>query len=453
MVQLAMNNNRIFPVIIFCFLAALPVRGQGTRGDSLDLATCIQLAWSNNYLATSSGLSREQAHIDHREARQRLIPSLEARFGHNLSQGRRIDLVTNQYINQRFTSGNQSLSTSATLFQGLAALHKIREQAAAYRASVAEEQSAREQVMLDVILAYTQVLTARDMLHQMELRLELTRQQVKRTSDLHDNGAILPADYYDLRGQYASDKNALNDLHKTYSEAMTNLARAMNVPADQVGPVRSFGDAFPLTTPDSLTADGLYDDAVLSLPTVKATELRILSSKAALKASRSAHSPRLTFGAGFESTYSSNSDQTYFNQTKNNMGRYLSFGLNIPIVDHLFVRNNVARSKIQLTDAELKAANTKNDLQRTISQSLINLRLAAENFKNLVEREENFQESFRIAKVRFEAGDLNSVLFLTAKNNMDQALADKIIGKYEWRLQQFIIDYYQGLLPWQQFQK
>lgn len=445
-----MNTNTILKLLlpVAFLIAGRHVHCQDLPHDSLSLPECIQLALKNSYTAQSANLAARLARIDHQEARQNLIPGVSMGVGHNLSQGRSIDLVTNQYINQNFSSGNQYISGSVTLFRGLEALNRIRQQAAAGKAAAFEEQAAKDQLMLDVVLAYIQVLTARDMLAQTEKRIELTKQQVKRTTDLHNSGAILPSDFYDLKGQLAGDLNALNDIRKAHMEARVALARLMNISYEQLAPVKSLAFNDPGTAA-ALTPSQVQENAALWLPSLKAAEWRIAQAQDRIRVARAGHSPRLTLGGGFQSTFSSNSPQGYFEQAQNNLGRYLSFGLVIPLTDHILVRNNVARTRINLQDAEYRAQNAKLESQRTISQTIFNLGLAGENYRNLTEREENLRESFRIATARFEAGDINSVLFLTAKNNLEQAMADKIIGRYQWTLQQYLSDYFNGQLSLQ----
>ncbi|ODS73229.1 MAG: hypothetical protein ABS46_20355 [Cytophagaceae bacterium SCN 52-12] len=430
-------------------MAAAGARGQELTGDSLSLSDCIRLALKNSYIAQSANLGTRLARIDHQESRQSLIPGVSMGVGHNLSQGRSIDLVTNQYINQNFSSGNQYISGSVTLFRGLEALNRIRQQAAAGKAAAFEEQAVKDQLMLDVILAYMQVLTARDMWAQTEKRIELTKQQVKRATDLHSSGVIPPSDFYDLKGQLAGDLNALNEIRKAHMEARINLARLMNIPYEQAGPVASISLEVPRSAAAALAPSEVQENAALWLPSLKAAEWRIAQAQDGIRVARAGHSPRLTMGGGFQSTYSSNSSLGYFEQAKNNLGRYLSFGLTIPLTDHILIRNNVARARINLEDAGYRARNTELEWQSTITQTLFNLELAKENYHNLTEREENLQESFRIATARFQAGDINSVLFLTAKNNLEQAMADKIIGRYQWTLQQYFADYFNGKLSLQ----
>src|SRR5690606_26396856 len=137
---------------------------------------------------------------------------------------------------------------------------------------------------------------------------------------------------------------------------------------------------------------------------------------------------------------------SYYDQVQNNLGRSLAFSLSIPIFSRFQVRNNVARAKLDVLNAEQAAEKRRNELQQTTHQVLFNLDAAKERYKNLVEQVAYYTESFRIAEVRFDAGAINSVEFLIAKNKMDNANANLVIARYQWHLRQRIVDYYNGEL-------
>src|SRR5690606_8114209 len=129
-----------------------------------------------------------------------------------------------------------------------------------------------------------------------------------------------------------------------------------------------------------------------------------------------------------------------------NLGRSLAFSLSIPIFSRFQIRNNVARAKLNVLDAEQAAQARRNELQQVTHQVLFNLEAAQERYKNLDEQVAHYKESFRIAEVRFNAGSINSVEFLIAKSKMDNASANLVIARYQWHLRRRIVDYYNGEL-------
>ncbi len=436
---------------IVCLFAAigaavLQINAQGTvTADTLTLERSITLALEHNRDVQQSRIRTRGETINLRQAKQNLLPSLEAGMGHSYSQGRFINPTTNQYVEENFTSGNQHVSSSLILFDGLRMFRNITQQAHAYRATQLEEQLMEEQVALDVTAAFINVLTATDMVAQIDSQVAVTRRQVERSTVLFDEGAIPPSDYYDLKGQYASDLNSLNTAENTLSENLLSLFRLLNLPYDEnisLAPLQ----ALPLPTAPVSDADALYQTAVERLGIIKAADHREKQAEFSLKAARSSYFPTLSLGAGLSSNYSKDGMGSYYDQVQNNLGRSLAFSLSIPIFSRFQIRNNVARPKLDVLDAEQAAQARRNELQQATHQVLFNLEAAQERYKNLVEQVVHYKESFRIAEVRFNAGSINSVEFLIAKSKMDNASANLVIARYQWHLRQRIVDYYNGEL-------
>lgn len=418
------------------------------KTDSLNLQTCIALAWKNNFTFKQQKVITEQSTLARKEAVQGLIPSLNAGLGHSLSEGRSIDPVTNQFLNQQFKSGNQYISSTITLLDGFGMFHRIREKTTAQQAVMLEETAAKEALMLDVIVAYVQVLTARDMVGQSEKRLVLTAAQLDRMANLQLQGAIQPSEYYDLKGQYASDGNALNETKKIYLNAKFTLAKLLNIADAEAIKVESLND-LPGQQDKIISPDQIFEKSVTRIPEIQAARFRIQEAEYGIKYAKSAYFPKLTTSLGFDSRYSSNAASSYWNQTKNNIGKYISFGLTIPILSGFTVKNNVNRARLTMIQAQNVLEYKQTALLQNISQNAAQLTLVEENYANMLEEETSFTESYRIATVRFEAGAMHAILFLTAKNNMEQAQAKRLIGQYEWRLQGLMRAYYNGTLPGQ----
>lgn len=415
--------------------------------DTLTLERSIALALEHNRDVQQSHLRTQGEAINLRQTKQNLLPSLEAGMSHNYSQGRFINPTTNQYVEENFISGNQHVSSSLILFDGLRMFRNITQQAYAYRATQLEDQLMEEQVALDVTAAYINVLTAKDMVAQIDSQAAVTQRQVERSAVLFNEGAIDPGDYYDLKGQYASDLNSLNDAKNTFNENLVDLFRLLNLPYNgsvSLTPLQ----ALPLPAAPVADADILYQAASERLGIIKAAEYREKQAEFSLKAARSSYFPTLSVGAGLSSNYSKDGMGSYYDQVQNNLGRSLAFSISIPILSRFQVRNNVARAKLDVLDAGHAAQTRRNELQQATHQVLLNLDAAETRYKNLVEQVTHYTESFRIAEVRFNAGAINSVEFLIAKNKMDNANANLVIARYQWHLRQRIVDYYNGELAY-----
>ena len=433
-----MRKNTIVVIVFVCCLVSSVYGQDGT----LSLAECIKIAIQNNPTLKRDELAVNRADIRLKQAENERLPSLNANLRHSLSQGRTINPTTNQYIDQNNSYGDQSLSLNAPLFNGFSIINNIRMKSNAKEAGKLEYDSQINALKLDVITAYVKVLTASDMLKQLEGQLEVTKEQLHRHEVLNKEGAVNPGDLYDLKGQFSSELNNLELTKQTLNDARLVLAMLLNIDIENLGQLDSI--AIPEQF-EVLNSKSLYEKSLLTMPQYKALDYRIKEMEHGIKVAKSGYFPSLTLGGGLSSNYSKDAGN-YFTQMKNNLSKFASIGLSIPIFNKFNVKNQVKLAKIDFEEAEYNKLVLENDLRMKTAKAVFDLKTAQSNVQNLKEQEVSYQESFRIATVVFEAGNSNSVIYLTAKNKLDMTRSQLLVKKYEWLMQKFINDYYAGSL-------
>jgi len=198
------------------------------------------------------------------------------------------------------------------------------------------------------------------------------------------------------------------------------------------------------------TADEIFQSSLQQFSLVKAVELRSKSSEYSLKAARGQMFPTLGLGAGINTNYSSvardvNNDKiAYSSQLKNNRFTSFGVGLSIPIFNSSIARNRVKLSEINLKNTELEEQETKRDLRQRIDQAYLNMNNAYERYKVLLTQVAAYEESFKAAEVRFNAGVGTSVDYLTTKDRLDRANLNFVNAKYDFVLRKKILDFYAG---------
>lgn len=428
-------------------------RSQTIAGRPLSLQECVQTAITNNLDVKQSDLAMERAAISWRQSKANLLPNVSGEVDHTLNQGRSIDLSTNSYVNQNYTSGSYSLSGNVTLFNGLRLLNTLKSNQFAYEASKMELQQGKDQLMLNVILAYLQILTNSDLLLQAQKQADVTQKQVERLELMNEQGAIKPSDLSDLKGQLADNKVSLIKSQNDLDGAKLALAQLMNVPYDKNLQIEQLkADQFEMNYAG--TPDSIYNIALQQLSIIKAVDLRKKSAEKAVQAARGNLFPSVGLGAGFYTPYSSTARDSaaqkigYYDQLSNNYRTYVGIGISIPIFNNFLYRNKIALAKIDLKSAEYTAQTRQIQLKQAIEQDYFNMTAALNKYQALVEQVAAYAESFRAAEVRFNAGASTSVDYLIAKNNLDRANVNLIIARYDYVLRTKILDYYQNKPLW-----
>ncbi|QNP51640.1 TolC family protein [Hymenobacter qilianensis] len=135
---------------------------------------------------------------------------------------------------------------------------------------------------------------------------------------------------------------------------------------------------------------------------------------------------------------------SFSDQVKDNIGRALQFSLQIPILNGLQTRTNVQRSQIAVKQAELRAAQTRLQLQQTIQQAYADAVAAQRRFASASRQVEALNTAYKNAEIRFNNGLLNGTEFNIAKNNLNGAESSMIQAKYEFIFRRKVLEFYQG---------
>jgi outer membrane protein len=408
------------------------------------LQQCIDIAIKNNLDVHKSELQMDADRIYWKQARENLLPSFNANVDHTIYNGRsqNADLT---YVNSQITNANYNLNSSLTLFNGMNLINSIKQSSLAYQAGKMDYQQAKNDISLNVITTYLQVLDNEDLFTQAQNQLEVSLKQTERTEILNKDGNIPPQQMYDLRGQLANDKlNIVNTRSNIYA-AKLNLLQIMNVPFNkEVKLARLRADEVPGVYQQS--AGEIYNTALSDLALVKAAELRVKSAEKGVAALKGNLFPTLSLNSGISTLYSSGSAGSYGDQFKNNYNTGFGLGLSIPILSGFQRRNKVSLAKIDLQSARYTNDATKIQLKQNVEQAYVNMGAAYERYQILGDQVKAYEESFRIADVRFTDGDLNSVDYLVAKGNLDRAKTGLINARYDYFIRTKILDYYQGKL-------
>lgn len=480
-----MKKKNITGLLLSALLLTATLRAQttGTAGGVLTLQQCVETAIGNNLLVRQSEYQAQSDKVNYKQAKGSQLPFISGNVNHGINQGRSIDPFTNTYANQQINFANYSINTSITLWNGSSLQNSIKQSELTAKASEMDWQQTKDNITINVILAYLQVLSAQEQLNVAKNQVEVTKTQVARLETLYASGAIAPAMLYDLKGQLSGDQLTVINVKNTLETARINLAQLMNVPYNATVQLENLGASSNPVLYDG-TADNIYQTAEQQLAFIKAAEYRKQSAQKRYLAAKAQLLPTLSFNGGFGTNYSSVATRqellstadvatsqyvnvsgsklpvfapqsnyqshkiTYGDQWTNNLNSSLSIGLQIPILNGLRARSNVSQAKIAEKRTSFEAQSVKTQLRQAVDQAYVNMNAAFERYLALKNQVEDFTVSFKAAEVRFINGVNTSVEYMIAKNNVDRSNANFVAAKYDYLLRVKVLDFYQGKALW-----
>ncbi len=441
------------------------------------LPQCIEMALSNSVLIKQKQWQAEIEKANWSQSKGSMLPALSGDIFHGLKQGRSIDPYTNSYVNKELTSAYYSLGTNATLWNGGSMSNAASQNKLTYEASQMDIAQMIDNVTINAIIAYYQILNIEELLSQARHQTEVTEKEVERLQLMLNNGAVAPAVLHDLKGQLANDKLNEVNIKNSLETARVNLCQLINTNYSPNIRVKKLSDLPIPENTDGMPGDYI-EDAVANSPMVKATDLRLQSSKKRLRSAIGSRMPSLYFSGSLGTNYSSaasfakagntvdaatksyiltGSDKStvyapqteyffskisYRDQWQNNFNSLVGIGLQIPIMNSLQAKRKVELAQISERQEIFQANVSRIQYRQAIDLAYINLQSARERYLLLSSQVTDFSASFQAAETRFKNGSGTTVDYTTAKNNADRAMSQLITARYDLVLRKKILDVY-----------
>jgi outer membrane protein len=466
--------NYFFFFLSFCLLRTI---AQDTTTFSLQ--KCIDFAIKNNISLKQAEFQKRRSGSNLEVARASSLPYASAYAQQGINQGKSINPYTNTFINQQIVTGQYGVNAGLTLWSGFSTLNTMRQNSFNYEASKMDVEQARMDLIINVTLAYLQVLSYEEQLTLSASQVNVSKEQVRRLETLNKSKAADPAILFDTRGQLGNDELFYINTKTLLESSKISLAQLMNFPDPSNLKLEKINVEAEFKTYPAKSEE-IFSYASKEMPSVRSARLRSRSSKRGLLSAYGQLFPTLSLNGSLGTNYSDaalsqkiidvsdaatdhyvvvnnspvpvygpqynfSSEKINFNdQFKNNLNSYVGLSLQIPIFNALRLKNQVTQSKINRDQALVLEQTTHTQLKLAVEQAYTNTTASFERYSILTEQAKNYGESFRIALSKFEAGALNSVEFMIAKNNSDRAALNLIAAKYDYALKSKILDYYSG---------
>ena len=446
------------------------------------LEQCITYAVENNLQIRQSLLNSRQSQLNLNRNRAAQLPSLNANASHNYNFGRSVDPFTNQFTTEAIRANNFSVSSSVNLFSGFQTRNSIKQSQQEQQAAELDVQTMRNDITLQVVTAYLQMLFSDELIQTATLVQNNTREQLERSQKLYKAGSLAESSVIELQAQVASDELSVITAQNNRDLARLTLMQLLNIQGSERFDIVKPDIPEPSQNPITPSAEQIYGIAEQTQPQVKSAEIRVQSAITGLKVAKGGYYPSLNLSGNVFTGYSSarslfvidNSSfetvpigytgdptnpanivyttrprtlsQTYVfgDQLSDNLSKSVGLSLRIPILNGFQVRNNINRAELTKQNAELSADITRNQLRQSIERAYTDARAAEKKYLSAQRQLSAFQQAFNNAQLRLDKGAINSTDFNVAKNNFTRAQSDLIQAKYDYVFKLKVLDFYQG---------
>jgi outer membrane protein len=462
-------------------------------GSKWDLRSCIEYAIQHNISVQQADVQARLSKLQADLAKNNQLPNLSGSTGMGMRLGRSIDPTTNGFTNTQFLFNNFGLNGGVQLFNA----GKLRNNAAAtnytWQASLADFQTATNDISLNVATYYLQVLSAIEQSEIAKIQIGQTKEQLSATKKRVDVGLLPELNALELETQLANDSSSYISAISSIEQSKLSLKALLNLDASvPFEIVYQSVDKIKLQGFGELQPDDVFAIASQQLPNVKAANFRVKAADKNLAAAKANFYPSLSFGYSLSTNFSNsfkyisgydfggyttpgastpfvnvNGSKYYIqspvftpamssrnfgtvwngwsDQMNNNFGQSFGLQLSIPIFNNGLYKTSYQQAKLNLRSANLQEENVQKKLKQDIFSAYTNAIVALNKMNATLKALQSSEKTFEFAQKRYDLGLLGTIELLNNQNNYLKAKVNFKSAQYEYVFRIKLLEFYKGI--------
>lgn len=418
------------------------------QSQPLNIDYCMRYAVEHSTMVGKKRLAADDNQANYNEAVASLFPSLNASVGTSTNFGRGIDPATNSYTNVTTFSNSYGISLQVTLFDGLRGINTVRAMKIARKKGVVDTQIAQDEVAMQTLSAYMDVVYYTKAVKIASEQLEASRKTLNLVRRQAELGLKSAADVAEIESQEANYDYLLTTEENNLALAYIKLREVMNYPQGEE--LRIVTDVEIETMPSALSEKDLIDYALKNNPRITASRHNTEQQRLNLARAKGGYMPSLYLYGGYNTSYYLDFDNKtaydpFGTQFCNNRGGYIQLALSIPIFNGLSVSSSKRRATNAYHSAQLELETIQRAVESEVSQTWQEMKGYGKQYAQGQKKEIAAQLAYDGAERKFENGLISALDLHTAANTLLQAKSDKLRAHLQYIIKTRMVDYYNGL--------
>jgi outer membrane protein len=481
--------SKLFKIAVICMIVSSPVLAQ-ENPNAWSLEKCVEYAMQNNLSMELGRLGIESNRVAWQQNKANRFPTANLNGSYGSNWGRSINPTTNDFVARQNFSSSWNLSSSVTVFNWGNINNRIKQADQNLEASQYDFEKTENDVILNVVSFYVNVIFNRELVENARLQLDNTEQQLDRINKQVQVGALPLTNLLDIQAQKSTNELSLINAQNSLELAILQLKQVMQMPATEPLEIVIPQLEVEENPVIEMNANQVYESALQNMPEIKSADIGTSSADLGMKISRAALYPTIRLNAGMGSNYSDfiterfvpngtfstvdsdsdgipdtqpiglvqNSGETvvtpvlipggnfedfgFFTQLQENRSTFASIGISIPLFNGLNSRSNLQRAIIAQKQAEVTATQVRNTLRQTIERAFNDVAAASKAYSQSLQQVDALEESFRVTEQRYNLQAINFFDYQVASNNLFIARSNLLRAKYDFIFKQKILDFY-----------
>lgn len=452
-IKMKLFKSILYTVTILTF--SFSVNGQ----KKWTLQDCINHAIENNIQLKQSKVNAEISENNYKQSKYNFLPSINGFANHNQNWGKTFSNDKLAYIDEAYFDGNFGVNAELDIFNGLNNFYTLKENKNSFLANKMNVEVEKNDIIIQITLAYLQVLYDNEMLKVTQDQVNTSKDQVLKTEKMVEIGNQAKGDLLEIKSQLSQEKVSLTNAKNQLEISTLNLVQILNLDTPK---------GFSISQPDNLDIndnsvfslpEDIFETAYSIMPEIKSANYSLNSSSYALKKAKWSRLPSLSLSSLYYTRYSelANHPTLFDNDPSNDINNYvvndqikdfaytqINLRLSIPLFNRMNTQRNINNAKLNLINNRYLVELQEQNLLKKIQQAHADATGALEKYYANIEAKNSTEESFKYSEQKYQVGMVDIIEYKIAKNNYTKAQVDLLHAKYEYIFKTKILEFYKG---------
>ncbi|MFN8291267.1 MAG: TolC family protein [Chitinophagaceae bacterium] len=465
--------------LVFIFLNGLTAGAQ--TGDKWDIVRCVDYALKNNISVRQADLQSRFSELAYKQGKAGQLPTLNYSLSTGYRLGRSENPTTGVLQDQNFFNIGMQLQAGVTIFNWFSKKNTIESERLSWEADKQQIQKSRDDIALNVAVAYLQILLAKEQANIARVQVSQTIEQLNTTRKKVDAGVLPELNAAELESQLARDSSSLVSAEASVQQFYLQMKALLNMDAGapfeiETPPV----DRIPVEPLAEMQPEAVYAMAIAALPQQKVNLLRIQSAQKSVAAAKGAMYPTISGFGGLNTSYVnvkvpqytvgpfqptgaivqvSGTDYNVLSpsyvkvgektvsigrQFNNNFAQNIGIGISVPVFNGRSARTAWERSKLTVQQYELQKEQGDKQLKQDIYKAYNDATAAIQKYNADRKAVLTAEKAFDYAKKRYDLNLLSTYDLINSQNNVLRARIQSVYSQYDYVFKMKLLEFYKG---------
>ena len=429
-------------IIAALLLFGVLVQGQNKKWT---LKECVEYALENNISVKQSELDLQATDIDKLTAIGRFLPTLNIGGSVSKNTGLSFDPTTGNSSTTTFLSSSGNISLGYNLFDGLQNIRQVQRAEISKLAADYRLSKMKDDISLFVANGYITVILNKANLEILKSQNAVTQQQIERTNELVEAGALPRGDLLEIQATDANEKQNIVNAENLIQISLINLAQLLLIKDYENFDIEDEGYDIVDEGVSKKSASEIIENAKANRSEIKIAEQNVALAEKDVQIAKGSYWPSLRAFLGYDTRYTDANDTPFNEQIYINDGIGYGLSLNVPIFNGFSVKGSVQRSKINLERTRYQLEQEELNLESTVYQAYVDAKGALKSFEAANKALESQALAYDYAKERYDVGLTNAFDFSQSKQRFDNANIQLNRAKYDYIFKLKVLELYFGI--------